>query len=106
MADQTVTQLKSHADDEINCRDRTSVPEDLLSRFLAEEKPQFKVLRQVGGVRLWESRTQPFERHGFICSSQTRYHITERESLALCLMPDLDTAILNFVAHSNEVQHG
>lgn len=100
MADQTVAELTFEP------RCCPAVPEELLSRFLAEEEPQFKLLRQVGDVRLWESRTQPFERHGFTRPSHTRYHITESESLSLCLMPALDTAILNFVALSEQAHRG
>lgn len=68
------------------------VPAELRERFTPAEAPSFKVIRQRGDVRLWESRTRPA--HGR--SPRTHWHVTNGDSADLVLVSRLETAVLNF----------
>lgn len=74
----------------------TQAPAELRERFMPAEAPSFKVIRQRGDVRLWESRTRPT--HGR--SPRTHWHVTSGDSADYVLISRYANAVLNFDAVS------
>lgn len=74
----------------------TQVPADVRERFIPAEQPSFKVIRQHGDVRLWESRTRPVTAHGYERPARTHWHITTGDSADAVFISRYDNAVLNF----------
>lgn len=73
-----------------------NVPSEITERFLPQERPRFRLIRTIGTVKLWRSKTVAHECQGYRRPARVHFHISVGESADIVLMPRIEAALANF----------